>query len=844
MELKQFQQNALKQAEAYLQKLAYWKTEADKNPRLKIKFPETAWEELTEEGHSLHAFHGKTDGLGRPLPNFCMKVPTGGGKTLLAIKLIDLANLHYRQSKTGLVLWIVPTKQIYTQTLKALRNKDHPYRQHLDNITAGRVQILERTDRFSPTDIAENLVVLLLMLPAANRENKETLKIFQDSSGFDQFFPLEDATQEHEAWLGKVPNLDYFGVKDGLLERRIKTSLGNTLRVLQPLIILDEGHKAYSEKAQATLAGFNPCLVLELSATPKPTSNKIVNVSGRELEKEEMLKLDLHVYNEAEWDWRDTLRNALQKRKELEDIARDYESRSGRYIRPIMLIQVERTGKDKRDDSRFTHAEQIKEHLINVEGIPKDQVAIKASDTDDLSDIDDDDGLLSSDCPVRFIITKYALQEGWDCPFAYVLAILTNAGAKTALTQLIGRILRQPGARKTKVRELDESYVYAYQQKPTEMIAQIKDGFENEGLGDLAGRLSLDRMAEADAPKLITSAVREKFQKAVSTAFLPVFACPDGKDTWRPVSYAMDIEQHINWGDLDLAELLNLPLSNYRPTGESFALGFTRSGNGLIEQRDVRRLALQNAEVDPFYLARVLSDELIPNPWIASNVTEQILDGLQAKYGGEMVAGSFVYIVEQAKQFIQTQKDKLAQAVFDKSLKQDNIRLTILADKSTADWFKPRQVRDSKRLTTRRGEALQLSLFDVELEETYNDLEQEVAWFLEDQNQLFFWWRNIPRHGYHLQGWKKNRIFPDFVFSTDFDGVDDFKVFVVETKGIHLKNDDTDYKKAVFSIADKHAKSMTIPAPTFAQAVKQRDIRYAVVHSDKWQQEFRRMIQG
>ncbi len=839
MELKQFQQNALKEVEAYLRLLAEWKVKADANRELEIDFPARAWAKMEMPVR----YEGKTDGLGRPLPNFCLKIPTGGGKTLLAIKMIDLANLHYRLSKTGLVLWIVPTTQIYQQTLKALRNKDHPYRQHLDVITGERVQILERTDRFSPTDVAENLVVLLLMLPAANRENKETLKIFQDSSGFDQFFPYEDAIQEHEAWLAKIPNLDHFGDKDEILERRIKTSLGNTLRLLQPLVILDEGHKAYSEKAQATLAGFNPCLVLELSATPKTTSNKLVTVSGRELEKEDMLKLDLHIQNDASWDWRDTLRHAIHKRNELEETARQFEAQSGRYVRPILLIQVERTGKDARDDSRHTHAEQIKQHLIEKEKVRPEEIAIKSSTKDDLEEIDDDDGLLSRDCQIRYIITKYALQEGWDCPFAYVLAILTNAGAQTALTQLVGRILRQPHARKTGVLALDESYVFAYQQQPTEMLKSIQDGFEKEGLGDLAGRLALDRMADRDKPKLIESRVREKFKKTTSASFLPVFACRDDKTNWRPVSYIMDIERNIQWSDVDLSAILSLPLSEHRPTGESFAVGLGRDGRNVIDQRNVQRLASAPPEIDPFYFARVLSDDLIPNPWIANEVAETVLDGLQKKFGGEMVAGAFVYIVEQAKYHIQAEKDRLAKAVFDDALGNDGIRFTILAEKPENAFFKPKKVKDAKRLTNRLGEPLQRSLFDIEIEDSYNDLERDVAWFLEEQNILYFWWRNVPPSGYHLQGWKKNRIFPDFVFATEYDGHDDFKAHVVETKGIHLKNEDTDYKKAVFSMANQKAKAMRLDTGTLAQAIRQRTISYSVVHSDEWQQELIRMMQ-
>ena len=81
-----------------------------------------------------------------------------------------------------------------------------------------------------------------------------------------------------------------------------------------------------------------------------------------------------------------------------------------------------------------------------------------------LKEVDDIGGLLSRNCPIRYIITKQALQEGWDCPFAYVLAVLTNPGSKTALTQLVGRIFAATGcARKTGNPWLDESYVFCFQ---------------------------------------------------------------------------------------------------------------------------------------------------------------------------------------------------------------------------------------------------------------------------------------------------------------------------------------------------------------------------------------------
>jgi type III restriction enzyme len=314
MQLKEYQQTALTTIRNYFDHLTIWRKKAIDNPDLEIDFPSKAWEKASIP----RRYTSRKNGLGQPLPVFCLKVPTGGGKTLLAVKTIDLVNMVYRKQKGGLVLWIVPTTQIYRQTIQNLKDRDHPYRQHLDLASGGRTTIVEKTDRFTPQDVRENLVVLMLMLPSANRKTKETLKVFKDSGGFQDFFPSEDDIKAQEALLKAFPNLDTYEKESGFWGRQIKTSLGNTLKLLSPVIILDEGHKAYSEGAQETLRGFNPSLVAELSATPVQ-GNVIVDISGRDLHREEMIKLDLHVVNKASPDWKDTLLAGANRRNVLEE---------------------------------------------------------------------------------------------------------------------------------------------------------------------------------------------------------------------------------------------------------------------------------------------------------------------------------------------------------------------------------------------------------------------------------------------------------------------------------------------------------------------------------------------
>ncbi len=438
MKLKDYQERTLKEVKIFLEQLAIWRAKAWVGEEWLFDFAEKAWEKAGVG----RTYLKKKDGLGRPLPVFCLKIPTGGGKTLLAVKTVDLVQSLYLKRQTGLVVWIVPTQQIYRQTMQRLKDRDDPYRQHLDMVSAGRTVIFEKTDGFTLQDVEESLCVLMLMLPSASRANKEALRMFRDSGAFAAFFPAEEDKEGHAALLKRVKNLETFEGDDGYWGRQIKTSLGNTIRVLEPLIILDEGHKAYSEQAQDTLRNLNPCMVVELSATPPKEANKLVVISGDELHKEEMIRLDLHVVNKASTNWRDTMRAAMERRDDLEEKAHDYEANTNVHIRPICLVQVERTGKEQRD-GKLIHAEDVREYLIG-QGVQKDWVAVKSSELDEIKDFDDVGGLMTCECPIRYIITKHALQEGWDCSFAYVLTILTNPHSKTAMTQLVGRILRQP----------------------------------------------------------------------------------------------------------------------------------------------------------------------------------------------------------------------------------------------------------------------------------------------------------------------------------------------------------------------------------------------------------------
>jgi type III restriction enzyme len=844
MELKEYQKTALAGIRAYLDHLTVWRKKAEENPDLEIDFPAKAWEKAQVKRRYVPC----RNKLGQPLPTFCLKVPTGGGKTLLAVKAVDLVNMTYRRKRTGLVLWIVPTTQIYRQTIKSLRDRDHPYRQNLDIASGGHTLILEKTDRFAPQDIDENLVVMMLMLPSANRKTKETLKVFKDSGGFQDFFPNEDDVKQQEELLHRFPNLDTYEKKSGFWGRQVKTSLGNTLRMLSPLIILDEGHKAYSEGAQDTLRGFNPCMIVELSATPVE-SNILVDIKGRELHQEQMIKLDLHVVNKASPDWKDTLLAGVNKRNVLEEKAREYDASTGTNIRPICLIQVERTGRDQQGGP-WIHSEQVRERLVKVLGIPAEQVVVKTSEKDELKEVDDTGGLLARDCPVRYIITKQALQEGWDCAFAYVLVVLTNPSSKNALTQLVGRILRQPYARKTRVPELDESYVYCFQQRGADLLEDIKQGFEQEGLGDLRGHIAADNELgdgqSGTQTKLFE--IREQFRKTAGRTILPVFMVRNG-DGWRPVNYEMDIAARIPWRDVGLQPVMQLTLPEHEEKDTETGITLDDGKLGIVRRTGIKTLKEGGIRVDPVFMTRQLGD-IVPNPWQAHEFALRVLAhfrGMSGKRGDveRQIANNFVFLIEELRKQLSAEKDRLAEDVFRAMLKKDELRFLVIGD--NFDWTFPKAIAvspESHTLTRKGGSQLQASLFDFVPDDEFNDPEKAVAWYLEDQTRLFFWFRNRPRRDYAIQGWREHRIYPDFIFTAAAEGTrkDYERVYVVETKGLHLKdNDKTNYIRKVFDICTRQAESRSWTELGFR--MKDKVLRFEVLDEDEWEARLNEMME-
>ena len=445
MELKKYQNRVIADLEDYL-------TQLNEQPTLSEAF-KMFWESRQIEVGTpqMPGYQNVIDGV----PHVCYKVPTGGGKTFLACASVKPIFEALPPTRKQAVVWLVPSDSILTQTLAALKNSSHPYRQKLNTDFGGRVEVYSKEEllagqNFSPSTVAEQLSVMVLSYDSFRSRTKDGRKAYQANGNLASF-----ATA--------------FGAPEQPIENADETALFQVINQLNPVVIVDESHHATSTLSQEMLTNFNPAFILDLTATPKRQANVISYVDALSLKNESMVKLPVIAYNRS--SQKDVVTDAIDLRRSLEVAATQQYENGGAYIRPIVLFQAQ--PKTSEDATSF---ERLRDKLVKA-GIPAEQIAIKTADVNELKGVD----LLSEECPIRFIITVNALKEGWDCPFAYILASLANKTSQVDVEQILGRVLRQPHAKKQPNTLLNMSYVLTSSNDFGVTLKQIVAGLNSAG---------------------------------------------------------------------------------------------------------------------------------------------------------------------------------------------------------------------------------------------------------------------------------------------------------------------------------------------------------------------------
>jgi len=443
--------------------------------------PSTAFYSTTEQFMGQGIPYRPVAGLNE-LPYVCIRIPTGGGKTVVACHAVGQATLELLHAVRSVVVWLVPSNAILQQTLKALRDRQHFYRQALET-QLGAITVLEVSEalEISRATLDTETVIIVATLQAFRVEDTLGRKVYDQNGALMSHF---------EGWPA---------VATAHLERHangeVVYSLANLLRLRSPIVVVDEAHNARTELSFETLTRLQPACILEFTATPdtqRSPSNVLWTVSAAELKAEEMIKLPVQFHRRENWE--ELLADAIHARAELEAEAKLEQQQTGEYIRPIMLIQAQ----PRRGAAPVT-VEVVRQALLNDHLIPAEQIKEATGDNNELYDVD----LKDEKCPVRYIITVQALREGWDCPFAYVLCSVAELRASTAVEQILGRVLRMPKAQRKQRAALNRAYAFATSANFQETAAALRDALIENGFNRQEASDLIAAAPEDDRPPMV-----------------------------------------------------------------------------------------------------------------------------------------------------------------------------------------------------------------------------------------------------------------------------------------------------------------------------------------------------
>ncbi len=833
MELKSYQQKVIENLEEYL---IYVQEEKD----LQKAF-DKFWEDKIGPYNPL-------DGTGmlpykNNVPNaahVCIKVPTAGGKTFIAVNALHSIFQAYDSSKPKVVIWLVPWSNLLQQTVNALSNPEHPYRQKLNALFNHRVKVYQKEDllqgsNFNPVIVKDQLSIIVMSFASLRAKKKEDRKVYHENGQLEDF-------------------VSQFKNNEHILEGVDDSALINVLRYLNPILVVDESHNAESDLSVDMLKNLNPSFILDLTATPKDNSNIVSLVPAIELKKEHMVKLPVIVYNNQ--DKTEVINNALHLQRKLENLAKKQEAEGGKYIRPIVLFQAQ-----PRTDDDNTTFEKLKEQLLSL-SIPENQIKIKTANIDELKGVD----LMSKECEVRYIITINALKEGWDCPFAYILASLADKSSAIEVEQILGRVLRQPYVQKHKHFQLNLSYVLTASAKFNETLQSIVKGLQESGFSEKDYR-KIDKMKEEEKDKgtpepVETSLFSEQYQEQQKDENIDttrVTFDPNSDEELGATTVIAEIEALAEEQNRQLEE--QFKEQEKHPVDENI---FQEMGNKVkrYKVKEAYKEFIDKIEFPQFFIRVTasdifgtseemlnresllkdfkLSDEDIKIDFdqISSDlykvdleegkkneyrpsftkiedsvIKDPIAEYILAKPKGNQITEITYQIMKIIGNMypIPDQEIKVYIGRILKSMNTEQLKDVLVRKWSYTDKIKSkiRYLADSyaefrfmdliksKRIYTRDNwnlgqeivpgkiaSSIGNSLYEREGE--MNNFEERVAMELGTSSNIEFWHRNLERgKGFYINGFKANH-YPDFIMRTKSG-----KTILVEAKGDHLDNTDS-----------------------------------------------------
>ena len=751
--LKEYQERTLETLTAYYQNC------------LRLQNANTAFYDLTERPYA------SVDGL-PGMPYVCLRLPTGGGKTFVACHAVSITASELLKTESPIVLWLVPSNAIRDQTLNALKNRSHPYRDAIES-TRRNVEIFTIGEALylSPHILNTKTTIIVSTMQAFRVEDTDGRKVYEPSGALmGHFTHLPDET------LSEVAR-DESG--------KPVCSLANLLSVKSPLVIVDEAHNARTELSFETLARFNPSAIIEFTATPDTTnnpSNVLYTVSAAELQAEDMIEMPIQL--ETIPEWKPLLAAAIAQRDALEIDAEREREETGEYIRPVMLIQAQ----PRRKNQETLTVEVVERCLLEEHNIPENQVARATGEDRELDNVDIND----PECQIRYVITVRALREGWDCPFAYVLCSVAEMRSSTAVEQILGRVMRLPKAQRKEQESLNSAYAFVASQNFYDAASALTDGLVQNGFEKQAAAELIRPSNEQQGEFSFLEGMTQPDTAPAPAARGEVFRVPKlmvkRNQTYLDFEASRFLETVWKLSECD-AELSEEEFPSEFSTGERGEIGLSREGR--LEMRFLGELHQQMSFLAPddnWDVTRLADwlDRTVKHLDILRRESLPFLQRLvkylieERSIPIEVLIRNKYALKDAAEKKIDSHRQNVHQAAYENFLLPE-CATPVVVSPDHCFSFDPH----SYPYNTRYTGAYQ---FQKHYYPHVGDLksvgeEFQCAEFIDRLPEVKFWVRNLehkPLHSFWLQT-TTDKFYPDFICL-----LTDGRYLVVEYKGIHL----------------------------------------------------------
>lgn len=728
--LKKYQRNAIDVLKEYLKEVE------------KVG-PRYAFMGITETAYKSEFFE--------KIPFICMKLPTGAGKTLVGCHSVGEVMNSFLKHKLdkGIVLWFTPSEAIKSQTLRKFKDRKDMHRIALDEAFDNKIRVFSNEEalKIRKADVQDNLCLVISSLEAFRKEKslQNKYKVYQENGALiDHFENIQTAGLEKDE------------------QGTIISSLANVVKMNNPFIVIDEGHKTKTKLSIEFLRELNPSFILEYTATPRQESNVLVNIHSSELKEEQMVKLPIVLESSAQWQ--QTIQRGVLRREELEKLA---QKNKLEYLRPIALLQAE---SDKENEKDIT-VQKIRDFLIKERKIAEEEIAVVYRGKNELDGVN----LFDKKCKIKYIITVSALAEGWDCSFAYVLISVANIGSKIAVEQIIGRILRMPNAKTKEIEDLNRSYVFASARNFNEAANQIIGGLEDNGYSkydiiNASGEkktyeLEIKRRYKEDfsVPMMVLDDESLSFEDLIGNDFKLLnqdykFEFKSHYDSDGRI--LIDIKKDDKW-QKEVQQVLNLGYKDKNFSKEELLQWLDKKLRFILLEKEDKVGFLKKA-ID-YQLTKYSLSELSVNRYVLCDKLSEVIGKVLENFSKER---------------------------FDKFMKKGTIKTKQL---------------ESYPETIIIGEEIPQT-FSKNYYEKIESLNKEEQRFIERVDSLpniKFWVRNREKKDpFYIQGWKKGKFYPDFVALTNRGNI-----LVLEWKGEdRMSNEDTEYKDSIGKIWENQGK--------------------------------------